>query len=300
MKKVVNVAVGVIYNVTGEVLISYRDAKQHQGDKWEFPGGKIEMNETPSQALIRELQEEVGITAISIEPLIKLTHDYGDKCVCLHVMSVHSFTGDAHGKEGQPIQWVPPACIKAEHFPAANKAIIDAINLPKVVVITDCNRAIPKNEMGIFRAPQLSHSAFIQASRMFISANPNAIKVLNTTVARWKELGVDQQVGLHLSSMEAKEYQSRPVGDEVLLGMSCHNINELMLAAKLQMNYVLLSPVLKTTSHPDAEGLGWLAFSKLAELACMPVYALGGLSRVDLAIAQKNGAQGVAGITLGQ
>ncbi|MDX1824308.1 MAG: NUDIX domain-containing protein, partial [Thiohalomonadales bacterium] len=56
-----HVAVGVVRNSQGQLLIAKRPAHVHQGDRWEFPGGKIESGETPQQALQRELHEEVGI-----------------------------------------------------------------------------------------------------------------------------------------------------------------------------------------------------------------------------------------------
>ena len=87
--KQVHVAVGVI--VRGEqFFLTKRHQDVHQGGKWEFPGGKLEQGETVAQALYRELKEEVAIEILSCLPLVKISHDYGDKQVLLDVYLVDS------------------------------------------------------------------------------------------------------------------------------------------------------------------------------------------------------------------
>lgn len=125
-KKVVNVAVGVVEH-QGKILVAKRASAQHQGGLWEFPGGKIEQGETVFAALKRELLEEVDIEIANSSPLINIEHDYGDKCVALHVLHVTEFSGEAKGLEGQPVAWVDKTKLAELEFPEANKAIITAI-----------------------------------------------------------------------------------------------------------------------------------------------------------------------------
>lgn len=123
--KTVHVAVGMVIR-GGEILIARRPDHLHQGGLWEFPGGKVEHGEGVQQALARELEEEVGITADTgaMTSLTQLEFDYGDKLVLLDTWLCESFTGEAHGKEGQPVEWVPLEALDNYTFPEANTTLI--------------------------------------------------------------------------------------------------------------------------------------------------------------------------------
>ena len=121
----VKVAAGVIER-DGQVLVTQRAAKAHQGGLWEFPGGKLESGESAEQALIRELAEELNIQVTQQAPLIEISHDYGDKQVRLFVSVVRAFEGEPQGLEGQPMQWIAAADLNTLSFPAANLPIIQA------------------------------------------------------------------------------------------------------------------------------------------------------------------------------
>ncbi len=125
--KLVHVAVGVILDGQQNILIALRSEDSHQGGLWEFPGGKVESGESVETALSRELNEELGLESISCRPLIEIRHDYSDKSVLLDVWWVDGFSGQAEGKEGQPIEWVSAAALLDYSFPEANQPIIAAV-----------------------------------------------------------------------------------------------------------------------------------------------------------------------------
>lgn len=123
----VHVAVGVIVDDRNRILISRRAADVHQGDLWEFPGGKVEPGESVLDALQRELLEELDIQVLGSIPLTVIEHDYGDKAVKLDVHVVDRFENEARAMEGQPLRWVSCGQLAELPFPAANVPIITAV-----------------------------------------------------------------------------------------------------------------------------------------------------------------------------
>lgn len=122
-KPKLHVAVGVILRQQ-QVLLALRHASQHQGDKWEFPGGKLEQGEVVDVALKRELHEELAIEVTACQPLMQLNYDYPERSVLLDIWLVTAFNGDPQGVEGQPLQWVDIAKLHQLTFPDANQPIV--------------------------------------------------------------------------------------------------------------------------------------------------------------------------------
>lgn len=123
-KKRIWVAVGVIENERGDIFIAKRASSSHQGDRWEFPGGKVEAGEDLLAALDRELWEEIGIRVEDCAPFMELHHDYPEKQVLLDIWKVTRFLGEPFGKEGQECRWVPLAELHNYQFPDANGPIV--------------------------------------------------------------------------------------------------------------------------------------------------------------------------------
>jgi 8-oxo-dGTP diphosphatase len=122
-KKRVHVAVAVIVQQQ-QLLIALRKPEQHLGGLWEFPGGKVEPNETVLNALVREIEEEIGIHIEGSQEFLKFKHDYPDKAVLLDVHWVDNFTGQPVGREGQQIKWCHVADLERHSFPDGSLPII--------------------------------------------------------------------------------------------------------------------------------------------------------------------------------
>ena len=124
-----HVAVGLVLNAQGAILIAQRPPGKYQSGLWEFPGGKVEANETVFQALQRELLEEVDIHVITAEPWLQTEYDYSDRKVLLDTWRVTQFSGETRGKEGQLVQWITLDCLPQFQFPLGNREVIEKLQL---------------------------------------------------------------------------------------------------------------------------------------------------------------------------
>ena len=125
--RVIRVVAAALYDGRGRVLIADRPAGKHMAGRWEFPGGKVAEGETLSDALARELNEELGITVSQAEPLLDLTHDYPDRRVELHMWVVKGYTGEPRSLDGQRLKWVEPARLSEEDILEADLPFIQAL-----------------------------------------------------------------------------------------------------------------------------------------------------------------------------
>lgn len=303
-----HVAVAAIVNDAQQVLLARRPGHVHQGGLWEFPGGKCEPGEPVEAALERELHEELGIHPGARRPLIRVPHRYEDRSVLLDVWRVESFEGRPHGREGQPLEWVPVDRLDERDFPAANLPIIRALQLPAACLITPdpgedresfLAQLQRRLDAGIrlvqLRAKGLDVASYRSLAKQVIERchHSGARVLLNADASVAVQLGAD---GIQLSSQCLRQANGRDLPDNLLLGASCHSAEELTHAHAIQADFALLSPVKPTATHPDAPALGWEAFSGLVESCAMPVYALGGMALPDLDEAIAHGAQGIAAI----
>lgn len=305
----IHVAAAAILDGQGRVLISQRPAHVHQGGLWEFPGGKLEFGETAEYALFRELHEELGISVEAARPLIRIAHDYPDKAVLLDVWRVDAFAGTAVGCEGQAIEWVAIENLGDYRFPAANNPIIKAVSLPDCYLITPepgadhCRflRALQQVLAGgislmQLRAKNLSaadFSALLPAVQQLCRQFGTRL-LLNADPALVAETDAD---GVHLSSVRLRELSVRPLSDDRIVSASCHTLEDIRHAETLGLDFVVVSPVQQTASHPEVCPLGFAGLQQLTEQAALPVYALGGMQLSDKDAAFRHGAQGIAAIS---
>lgn len=299
-----HIVIGVLQNKQNQVLISRRGISQHQGGKWEFAGGKVEQNESAQQALARELDEELGIKVEHATPLIQIQHDYTTRQVFLEVYTVDTWQGEAYGREGQPIRWVHLDDLDNYAFPLANKAILHALKLPNTCLITPEIDNENEFQQGVlqcldngvkliqFRAKTLAADRYSQRAQWLTKQcqQYNALLVLNSPPS---QLILPQ--GLHLTSRQLLAITTKP--KVKLLSAACHNLSEVLKAQQIGVEFIFLSPIKATTSHPELSGKGWQWFRHHVNNINIPVYALGGLGADDIEVARQHGAQGIAAIS---
>lgn len=355
---IVNVAVAVIH-YQEQYLLGFRNQTQHQGNRYEFVGGKIDANESVTEALIREVSEETGIDIkdnVAVK-LGRLHHDYGDKHVCLQVYQValsdvqfakHQY--ESHGLEGQPLVWADKNELLAGDYPlpAANQTILTWLQLPTHLVITYplAHFTDQSNATAAWLAYQQQHLpqdawVYIRIKASTINEQSQEIKLIKQLMDLRPDINSvlpNHHISQMLTTDKQDVHQNQPhikAGhlthtelmqwfsdfkkppkssqkdtpylciDQPLI-ISCHDTDSIHAANQLAATRLknqqppvigmLLSPILTTQSHPDDVPLGWAAWSALAQLADMPVIALGGLLPTMHQHATQYGATSISGI----
>lgn len=303
--KRVHVMVAVLRDVDGRVLVNQRPAGKMQAGRWEFPGGKLEEGETREAGLRRELREELGISLQSATPLIRIRHDYPHLHVLLDVFEIEDWRGEPAGLEGQALKWVEPDALLNEDILEADFPIIQAIRLPRHLLITPEPSTTPDFLDGLERSlqsgvklvqlrahdtPDAEYIALARQALPIVHAY-DARLVLNRGSAIAADIPAD---GIHVSSSQLQGGFER--GEWQWVSAACHSREELERASDLGVDFALLSPVAPTASHTDADPLGWPRFAELVDGMNMPVYALGGMQDSDDVTARAHGGQGIAAI----
>ena len=303
--RAIHVVAGVLVD-SGCVCVTRRHDNAHQGGKWEFPGGKLEPSEDPLVGLGRELREELGINVRHAKPFARVRHDYGDVEVLLDVWRVTQYDGTPRGHEGQPLRWVKFADLDSNDFPDADRPVLQRLWLPALYVLSDVKRfgqteftarltrALEAGARLVqLREPQMHRYEFVPYARQLAAqCRRFGAKLLVNADPSW---AVDGDAdGVHLNSRRLMDLSQRPLSREYLVGASCHNEEELQKAQQLDIDFVVLGPVMPTASHPDSPTMGWIRFGALRATTTLPVYAIGGVKPNDISTAARAGAHGIA------
>ena len=284
----------------GAFLLARRPAGKVYAGWWEFPGGKVEAGEAAERALARELHEELGIEVRTAYPWITRTHAYEHATVRLRFFRVLDWTGEPQPREGQSFVWQRLDAPIAEPMLPANAPVLAALALPQEYAVTDAenygvremlSRVRDRLEQGLkliqVRDKNLADREAFARSVLQL-AKPFKAKVL---INGGPAIGD----GIHFTARQLISLRERPATG--LAAASCHTREELARAAQLALDFAVLGPVRESASHPGAATLGWDGFAAIARGAGIPVYAIGGMRRAELATAWRAGAHGLAMIS---
>ncbi|KAB2969054.1 bifunctional MutT family pyrophosphohydrolase/thiamine phosphate synthase [Zoogloea sp.] len=306
MKKIVHVAAAVITRPDGCVLLGQRAPDTFYPGYWEFPGGKVEAGETPHDALVRELSEELDMEVLEAYPWLTREHLYEHAHVSLHFFEVAAWRGEIHDRVHAALSWQHPERFEVGPMLPANGPILKALRLPRRMAITrageiGCDAQLAELDKALgagLRLVQIREPSLPIDKRETFARNVvarchehGALAMLNEDIDLACRIGAD---GVHLPARQLMSLEKRPELEWV--GASCHTRDELLKAASLELDYALLGSVAPTASHPERSPLGWPAFAGMIKGLPLPVLALGGLAPDDLLQAKFHGAHGVAGI----
>lgn len=304
--KKVEVAAAVIERPDGSFLLGRRPPNGIYSGWWEFPGGKVEAGETPQQALVRELQEELGIDVECAYPWIMREHVYEHAHVRLHFFRVTEWHGELRDLQHDQLSWQTADDVFVAPVLPANAPVFAGLRLPMQYGITHAaeigvsaqleqlQRALARGlrlvQLREATLPPDQREHFV-ATAVEMCRAQGARVLVNGDVELARKSRAD---GVHFSSSQLLALDARP-GFE-LVAASCHTPAELARAAQLELDFVAVGTVQPTLSHPGRPALGWDGFADLVRDYPLPVFALGGLSPRDLESARRNGAHGIAAI----
>ena len=309
--KLTRVSAAVIFRDDGrEYLLAQRPPGKAYAGYWEFPGGKVETGESFAQALVRELQEELGMTVTAMTPWITRHFVYPHARVEIRFFRVTAWTGDLHPHEHTDTAWLETCGMAGgkdlEQMPVspvlpANTSILRALALPSVYAVTNAGAVGIDAELARIararpmlvqvREKTLSDSDRRDFARKVIDIvhGYGGYVLLNGCADDVLAVGAD---GVQLTSAALMACEQRP--DLPLVFASCHTPAELLKASSLGLDAVVFGSINSTPTHPDQAPLGWENFARMIEGCALPVYAIGGMTVTDVAEAQARGAQGVA------
>ena len=306
----IHVVAGVIRDARGRILLARRTLGRDLAGRWEFPGGKVEPGESPEDALVRELREELGIEARVGEALLRVPQQYPDKRLVLDVRQV-TFRGVPKGLDGQALAWTPLQALAKYPMPPADRPVVAALTQPDRYLVTpspgdgdddlwleSLANALANGVRRVqLRAPGLDALRWsgLAARAVALCRSAKAEVLLNGDIALAGQLGI----GVHLRSAQLRDAGAALAAIKAAghgIGASCHDAIDLQHAEAIGCDFVVLGPVRPTASHPGQAGIGWEAFALLREQVSLPIYAIGGLSPADIADARAHGGQGIAAI----
>ncbi len=303
----IHVVAAVITDPRGRILLARRGDGRDLAGLWEFPGGKREPGESSEAALVRELQEELAITVQVGAPVIEVPQQYPDKRLRLDVRHVSAWSGAPRGQEGQALAWVVPEKLIRYPMPPADRPVVAALLQPDRYLITpepdgDGSRWLAQLSVALsagvarvqLRARGMPTAQWhrLAAEAVLRCRKAGAQVLVNGDLALAKALGTGLHLRAHqLAASTALVLEGGP------LSASCHDADELRAAQAIGCDFVVLGPVQRTASHPDAAPMGWDKFARLRESVSLPIYALGGLGPAASPQASRQGAQGIAAIS---
>jgi 8-oxo-dGTP diphosphatase len=304
--KITDVAAAVIQREDGSFLLGQRAPDTFYPGYWEFPGGKVERGETPHQALVRELYEELEIEVLRATPWIVREHVYEHAHVRLHFFRVSQWRGEIKDHVHSALAWQRPGEATVSPMLPANAPVLAALALPDFYAVTHAHEIGIDTQLSILehalikglRLVQLRESELpagqrepFAAAAVGLCRDYGARVLVNSDAQLAWAVGAD---GLHLNGAQLKALRGRP--GFPLVAASCHDSAELKRAADAGLDFAVLGMVKSSTSHPGRPPLGWPAVTQLLENCPLPVYAIGGLDRDDLDSARLTGAHGIAAI----
>jgi 8-oxo-dGTP diphosphatase len=240
-------------------------------------------------------------------PWITRLHAYEHATVRLNFFRVLEWSGEPHPREQQAFVWQYLDAPIASPMLPANAPVLASLALPREYAITNAERLGVDFLLSRLNFRLREGLRLIQvrdkslpdrtgfAKKVIDLAHRHGAKVLVNGGPVGKDGAHAMGDGIHFTAQQLMALKERPARG--LAAASCHTREELARAMQLDLDFAVLGPVRDTASHEGAATLGWDGFAAIARGASIPVYAIGGMHRVEMEAAWRAGAHGLAMIS---
>lgn len=296
-----HVVAGALIDARGRILLARREGRRELAGLWEFPGGKVEPGESASEALVRELREEIGI---EVEPsdcssLIAVPHRMTcGKRIVLDVHRIVRFRGRARGMESQAIAWVRPERLSDYSMPGADRPVVAALCEPEACLVTGPGDALDEGLLARLEAAlaagmrrvALGHGGALTSARaeaLAALAQRHGATIHLDRAAFESAAMTAAGFGLHLRPQDLDDAGSAAPCAGIPLSAACADAAQLARAQALGAGFAVLA-------SGGACGAASLLehFAILREAVTLPMYAAD--AAADLPALRACGAQGIA------
>jgi 8-oxo-dGTP diphosphatase len=284
MSNQLQVVIAVIIS-QGQTLVAWRDEKLHQGGCYEFPGGKVEVGETPEQALRREVQEETGLDINISRCLAHFCFDYPDRS--LQLLFYRCGLARANSRCTQ-WQWISLAQLADLSFPAANQAILKRLHWPKTLHRGGAEHTQQLNGQLYDLAASVAHV------EQRLSQNLQSTIIADVAVFVQLSPAQQQQIfAIHVQAAQLHQPEIAQLGQQYSLLASCGTPTDLELVRRDRCDAILLTQVGGESVHPD-QGFAWGDVARYAaQLDDVLIYVDASLQSSTLQTAEHYGAYGI-------
>ncbi|CCD98818.1 NUDIX domain-containing protein [Bradyrhizobium sp. STM 3809] len=254
---VIDVAVAVVRDGSGRVLLAERTPRQVAAGFWELPGGKIDPGESAAAAAARELGEEIGLHATALRPWLNYVHAFPTKRVRLHLFHIEAWRGTPQGREGQRLAWVDPGAPAVAPLLPSNRRAMFALGLPRLLARIDDHdptRAIAAaaaaRDQGagliLLSAPHCASGQQASLVHRTIAAVAGVRVLLQGTALEARRAGAHGAVA---SAAILRRCATRPAVP--LWGAACGSADDLALAAHLGADFAIADAAQRTGGQPS-------------------------------------------------
>lgn len=261
MTSAVHVVAGVVRDPHGRILVAQRPTGRDWAGLWEFPGGKVELGETPEAALQRELQEELAIEVHVSHRLIRVPQCYTDKRIVLDVFCAES-NQPPQSLDGQAFMWLVPSEMADLSMPPADRPVLAALQLASHCVLL----------------PEVSATDHVQTASGCEVFIPGAASSQVTHAAGVWYFATELQDANTLATLRVWQQQGRKTA------VVCEDMKALSLAEALGCTCAVLPSQVRE----------WQAVTQWREQVSLPLYIQGAYSPETLSQARWYGIQGFA------